>query len=178
LTLRTTSSLVDSIAWTSDKPKIVDPGTGEVARPAAGQPDAVVTLMAQVSLNGYSDTRSFVLTVKAQASANSKPIASIIPQIDLTVGGAVYEIPYSALATDPDGDELTITGITSSAAIQVVKQANSLSIRAVSAGLPFLWVTVSDGRGGSVTVIIIVRISAAPIGFDLPLHAASGGVNS
>ncbi|WP_176706112.1 S-layer homology domain-containing protein, partial [Paenibacillus hemerocallicola] len=77
LTLRTTSSLVDSIVWTPDKPAVVNPLTGVVVRPVAGEPDAVVTLTVQVSLNGYSEIRTFTVSVKAQAPVNNEKAEAI-----------------------------------------------------------------------------------------------------
>ncbi|WP_176706883.1 immunoglobulin-like domain-containing protein, partial [Paenibacillus hemerocallicola] len=95
LTLRTTSSLVDYIAWTSDKPAVVDPLNGDVVRPAAGQPDAVVTLTAQVSLNGYSEIRTFAVSVKAQEPVNNEKAEAIEAAIK-AIEAVGTPITYSA----------------------------------------------------------------------------------
>lgn len=64
LNLKSASSFGNSIVWSSDRPDVVHAVTGSVTRPVAGQPDSNVTLTAVVSQKGYSNTRTFIVTVK------------------------------------------------------------------------------------------------------------------
>ena len=49
LFLPATGRFGSSIVWTSSNPAVVDPATGEVKNPAAGEPAVVVTLTAKVT---------------------------------------------------------------------------------------------------------------------------------
>lgn len=53
------------ITWASDTPGVVS-NTGDVVRPAFGEPDATVVLTATISKGGASDTRQFTVVVLAQ----------------------------------------------------------------------------------------------------------------
>ncbi|WP_234986656.1 LamG-like jellyroll fold domain-containing protein [Demequina sp. NBRC 110055] len=66
LDLPTTGTSGTTIAWVSSDPAIVT-AEGDVTRPAAGSPDAVVTLTATVSNGDVVDTVEFEVTVTARA---------------------------------------------------------------------------------------------------------------
>ncbi len=65
ITLPSTGALGASIVWVSSHPDIVS-ATGDVTRPAPGEPDAVVTLTATVELNGELRTLTYTVTVPAR----------------------------------------------------------------------------------------------------------------
>ncbi|MCC2683545.1 MAG: hypothetical protein K0R75_444 [Paenibacillaceae bacterium] len=160
--LRTTSDLVGSIEWSSDKPLVID-AAGKVARPAVGQANELVTLTATLALNGYAESRSYSVTVKAQA-VNHAPVGSKVSLISLIVG-VEHEIAYSTLATDSDGDLLTATDVTyPSDTFTIEKKTGSLVIKALSGGsitkLQIITVRLIDGRGGAVDVSFIVSVAA------------------
>ncbi|KAA6302750.1 MAG: hypothetical protein EZS26_000920 [Candidatus Ordinivivax streblomastigis] len=62
LNLPTTTGNNIAVAWASDKPEIIS-AQGIVNRPANGQPAATVTLTATLTKDGYSETKTFTLTV-------------------------------------------------------------------------------------------------------------------
>ncbi|MFF7163383.1 family 43 glycosylhydrolase [Streptomyces sp. NPDC008086] len=59
---RTGTAGGSSISWASDAPSVVS-ATGEVTRPAAGQPDGHATLTATLKKGTVTDTRTFEVTV-------------------------------------------------------------------------------------------------------------------
>lgn len=63
LFLPATGRFGSSIVWTSSNPAVVDPATGEVKNPAAGEPAVVVTLTAKVTFGSAEASRSFVVKV-------------------------------------------------------------------------------------------------------------------
>lgn len=71
LTLPTVGSQGSTIAWTSSDPSVISP-TGEVTRPAAGAPDATVTLTARITSGPVSRTKTFTVTVLA------KPVGGLV----------------------------------------------------------------------------------------------------
>ncbi|MFN0220089.1 MULTISPECIES: family 43 glycosylhydrolase [Paenibacillus] len=54
------------VTWTSDKPAILS-SAGKVTRPAKNEQDAVVTLTAELSRGGYTDTQTFQVNVLADS---------------------------------------------------------------------------------------------------------------
>ncbi|WP_249866059.1 immunoglobulin-like domain-containing protein [Paenibacillus konkukensis] len=63
------------ITWTTSDAGIVS-AAGQVNQPAFGQPDRQVTLTANLNLNGNLATRSFEITIKAQAVSDARAVAN------------------------------------------------------------------------------------------------------
>lgn len=61
-----------SITWYSSYPHIVSNDGKTINRPAAGSGDVKVTLTAVISAGGYSDTKTFTITVKQQLTDTEK----------------------------------------------------------------------------------------------------------
>ncbi|MEV0637580.1 family 43 glycosylhydrolase [Streptomyces sp. NPDC050619] len=61
---RTGTAGGSAISWASDDPAVVSE-TGKVTRPAAGEPDARVTLTATLKKGAVTDTKTFDVTVRA-----------------------------------------------------------------------------------------------------------------
>ncbi|WP_438445370.1 immunoglobulin-like domain-containing protein [Gorillibacterium sp. sgz5001074] len=57
-----------TITWASSNPTVLSDDGLEVNRPAAGQPDAAVTLTATVTYGSVSKTKVFTVTVKAETN--------------------------------------------------------------------------------------------------------------
>ncbi|MBW5446069.1 hypothetical protein GE107_08340 [Cohnella sp. CFH 77786] len=75
LTLPTVGANGSAIAWVSSAPAIISNDGKTVNRPAAGQGDAVVTLIATISSNGVTDVKPFTVTVKQQLTDAQKVAA-------------------------------------------------------------------------------------------------------
>ena len=96
-----------TVTWTSSNTDVIA-NDGKVTRPAAGQPDANVTLTAKITAGEASDTKDFIVTVKAEEAGGSKtPPALTIDTTDNKVGQAV-DITF----TDDETWRGAITGIT------------------------------------------------------------------
>lgn len=110
---------------------------------------------------GGSATASVSVTVNDAASANRAPIAND----DHGVALKGYDIDIDVLAndSDPDGDPLTVTEVrhTGPGNATVTINANNTvhyqSIRGFS-GDDFFEYTISDGRGGTATATVNVRV--------------------
>jgi len=75
LTLPASGVNGSAITWVSANPSIISNDGKTVNRPAAGQGDATVVLNAIISAGGYSDAKSFTLTVKQQLTDAQKVAA-------------------------------------------------------------------------------------------------------
>ncbi len=96
-----------TVTWTSGNTNVIT-NDGKVTRPAAGQPDVNVTLTATITAGEASDTKDFIVTVKAEEAAGSKtPPALTADTTDNRVGQAV-DITF----TDDETWCGAITGIT------------------------------------------------------------------
>jgi hypothetical protein len=71
LTLPATGAYGSSVAWSSDRPEVID-GNGVVHRPAAGQDAVTVQLTATVTSGAASATRTMTATVPALPPARAK----------------------------------------------------------------------------------------------------------
>jgi hypothetical protein len=65
ITLPASGYYGSSVIWYSSHPQILSDDGRIVNRPAIGQDDVTVTMMAYLTLNGVGDLRTFTLTVKA-----------------------------------------------------------------------------------------------------------------
>ncbi len=113
LFLPATGRFGSSIVWTSSNPAVVDPATGEVKNPAAGEPAVVVTLTAKVTFGSAEASRSFVVKVLPlggevqtdKAAVHDDRNAIVIPlfttaDMDLPTSGAVAA-PFPGAAQTP-----------------------------------------------------------------------------
>ena len=94
LVLMTEGKNGSSITWKSSNPKVLSDDGKVVARPAAGQPDAVVTLTATVTYHTYSVTKSFELHVTAESGLSNLQEFSLA-DVELTD-------PYYVTVTEKD----------------------------------------------------------------------------
>ena len=101
------ASGLTSVAWIVDNPA-VDAATGAVTRPAAGEPDAVVTLIATVTLGEKTAQKTITVTVPAleedQAQKTLKKAAEALTAQALTpvefTGGSDYGYAQDSAALD------------------------------------------------------------------------------
>jgi len=70
LTLASAGGNGTTITWASNKTAVIS-NAGVVTRPVFGMPDQSVTMTATITKNAASDTKAFVLTVKAQATCST-----------------------------------------------------------------------------------------------------------
>ncbi len=75
LTLPVKGASGSQIAWVSSAPAVISNDGKTVNRPAIGLGDAAVTLMATLTSNGVTDTKSFALVVKQQLNDTDKVAA-------------------------------------------------------------------------------------------------------
>ncbi|WP_201318930.1 immunoglobulin-like domain-containing protein [Paenibacillus sp. EPM92] len=83
-----------TITWASSHPAIID-GTGDVNRPAAGQPDAIVTLTATIISGAESLTKPFTVIVVAEGDKGD--VAADRAQLDL---GEISQVTSSLYLPD------------------------------------------------------------------------------
>ncbi len=126
---------------------------------AVGAPTVTVT-----ANDGYGGTADAPFTVTVTSTSTPPPppppppppdnnppeVATAIA--DQAVGvGASADVALDGVFTDPDGDTLTLSAVssdTTSAAVAVT--GNTLTITGVAAGIPTVTVSASDGKGGNV----------------------------
>lgn len=82
------------ISWSSSDPSVVD-AKGHVTRPAEGQPDAVVTLTAEITSGDVTASKSFVLTVRAIGSGTTGQTAELTGASSVHAGEQ-FDLIYSA----------------------------------------------------------------------------------
>ncbi|MDR1799806.1 MAG: tandem-95 repeat protein [Bifidobacteriaceae bacterium] len=152
-------------------------GTVTVAGVAAG----VTSLTVSVS-DGQAST-SVVVAVEVTANPNTAPAAKQpLAAIQLTPGGAASFVA-SDVATDPDGDPLTVLGIAGMPAAQyatVALNSGVVTVTGVAAGQTAVSVLVSDGLASAVVVVPINvsgHANATPVALSpgLSLELAPGG---
>lgn len=66
-----------TISWISDNPDVINPETGEVTRPEAGEEDVTVTLTATFSVDDVEETVMYVVIVKARKEVGEEPVTVI-----------------------------------------------------------------------------------------------------
>ncbi|WP_282940808.1 immunoglobulin-like domain-containing protein [Paenibacillus sp. RC67] len=75
LLLPTVGNNGSAITWTTSNTSILT-AAGQVKQPAYGEPDQTVTLTANLNLNGNLASKTFVVTVKAQAISDTQAVAN------------------------------------------------------------------------------------------------------
>ena len=76
LLLPKTGAFGCALNWHSTNPDVIDPETGIVTRPAAGEPSAHVTLTVTVSRGAYSVTASFDIVVLAESASDDLAVVT------------------------------------------------------------------------------------------------------
>lgn len=100
------------------------------------------------------DGEGGVTAQTATSLVNRPPVSSgvlTIAQTDVGVGRVLATADLLANVTDPDGDTLTITGITVTGGTATVSGTGPYTLTATAAGTVTLSIVVSDGRGATVT---------------------------
>ncbi|WP_171684257.1 immunoglobulin-like domain-containing protein [Paenibacillus planticolens] len=91
LKLSTKGKYRSTITWISSNPAVVDE-TGHVSRPGAGQPNAVVTLTANITSGSAAATKTFTITVVAQGDKGD--LAADQAELELSGVGTVTKNVY------------------------------------------------------------------------------------
>lgn len=152
-----------SISWSSSAPGVVS-STGKVTRPAAGEPDATVTLSASITRGSNSASREFTVTVTAQPGADVRAQADldavVIPNatdvrgnITLPEVGAVHGSTITWTAS-PDG--VVSTSAQDGKAAGVVTRGSADTAVTLTASV----------AGTTATRSIPLTVRAAPEGLD------------
>ncbi len=147
-------SSVPSVATAS-----ISISTLTVAPVTAG--NATITVTASDNRGGTVST-NFTVTV---TEANRGPmVTNVISNQTLTVGGAPFTRDLNAspvVFSDPDGDALTYTVSSNATNIAAASISGStLTVAPVAAGNATITVTADDGRGGSISTMFGVTVSA------------------
>ncbi|MEC1771884.1 S-layer homology domain-containing protein [Schinkia azotoformans] len=130
--------------------------------------DGVTIVAVDVSDGKEKVTVTFEVVVK---NSNHAPVAEIVTVDPVYEGAPAIEFTASQLATDPDGDELTIVGATSSnldiatARIEGGKLIITPAVDVSGDGVTTVTVDVSDGKE-KVTVtfeVVVKNINHAPV---------------
>ncbi len=111
LVLPTQGAMGSTITWSSSNPEIIS-NDGKVTRPAAGEPNAEVILIATITKGEAFDTREFVCTVlaeltdQAKAEADASAInlgdtSSVVSDLTLPTVGTTYGSAISWESSDP-----------------------------------------------------------------------------
>lgn len=106
-----------AVTWVSSNPSIVSADGKTVNRPAAGQGDATVQLNAVITNGGYTDSKTFTLTVKQQLTDAQKveaDKAALVPGFAAPDTADAVTKHLTLPATGPNGSAVVwISGNTS-----------------------------------------------------------------
>jgi|GEM_PF-820453 len=153
ITAKSSAAAVATVSVTS--------GGASLTVTAVAEGTATITVTADDGKGGtVSD--SFTVTV---AAANAVPrVASAIGDLSGLTPGATRAVSLAGVFQDADGDSLTITAKSSTAAVATVSVASggaSLTVTAVAEGTATITVTANDGKGGTVSDSFTVTVAAA-----------------
>jgi beta-xylosidase len=135
-----------AISWESSVPDVVS-STGEVTRPAAGEPDASVTLTATLTRGSATSTKDFDVTVlaapTAQSDVDDAAAALAIPNLDdvrgnLTLPGAPSGMEIEWVSSAPavistDGVVTRATEDTTVTLTATLRNGDTTAVREFSA---------------------------------------------
>ncbi|WP_341504227.1 Ig-like domain-containing protein [Gallaecimonas sp. GXIMD4217] len=120
--------------------------------------------------DGRGGSASALVTVTVAEPANQAPRAA---NDEASTGhGQAVTIPVLANDSDPDGDSLTVTGVTGVNGAAVINEDGSITFTPASgfSGTETFSYQVADGRGGHATAGVAVSVAApinnAPIAMD------------
>jgi hypothetical protein len=102
------------------------------------------------------------VTITVSARPNRAPVA--VDDTATTAFGTAVAINVLANDSDPDGDPLTISGVTTPANGSVVANGSTITYTPLGrfAGVDRFTYTIDDGRGGTATANVTVTVGAAP----------------
>ncbi|MCK5788653.1 MAG: C10 family peptidase, partial [Chlamydiia bacterium] len=126
----------------------------------AGIGSATITLTAD---DGNGGTVDDVFTVSVNAAANNPPVViNPISDVDLEEGFGTYNIDFSNVFDDADGDELTYSVSSSNTSVVGVSiSGTNVVITEAGIGSATITLTANDGNGGTVADVFIVNVDAA-----------------
>lgn len=112
-------------------------------------------------------------------TVNRNPAAKNIPDQTATLDAAASTVDLSAYFSDPDGDPLTYKAISADkSVVSTTIVGKQLQLQAAALGQTTITVTADDGRGGTLTQDIVVRVNRSPqILTPLADRKASVGTN-
>ncbi len=143
--------------------------------PVAGG-STIITVTANDG-NGGTVSQTFTVFV------NRAPVATVIPNQTLQLGGANGTLNIASFFTDADGNTLTFTSANATPSIATAVLAGStFTLAPVAAGSTIVTVTANDGNGGTITQTFTVLVNRAPVATIIPnqviqLGAASSTFN-
>ena len=153
LTLSVTSSdeTVVTLAFANDQLTITEVGLGV----------STITVTAEDG-NGGSVSDEFTFTV-TEIPNGIPVVANAIDDEELEEGFGTRNVSFTGVFTDPDGDALTVSVVSSDANVVTVAIANDeIVITEVGVGVSTITVTAEDGNGGSVSHEFTFTVTAAP----------------
>ena len=115
--------------------------------------------------NGLTATQ--IIAVLVTAAPNRAPVAAgTIPPVTLTAGTSATNVNVSTYFSDPDGDTLSYTAVSTDTAKATVSVAGSIVIiTPVAAGAAFVQVTANDGSlTAQQTIAVAVNQGTANVG--------------
>ena len=96
-------------------------------------------------------------------TVNRNPVASDVPEQVATLDAAASTVDLSAYFTDPDGDALSYKVVSSDENVIAASISGKLlQMEAIALGQTKVTVKAEDGKGGTVTKDIVVRVNRSP----------------
>ncbi|WP_187445790.1 Ig-like domain-containing protein [Bacillus infantis] len=131
--------------------------------PAGVEPAEAISNYESVKNNiqkiGGKDNPDYVPGGATVIPNRAPAVAAEVSDQNLTAGSAPFSIELGSVFTDPDGDALQLTAVSSAADVADASlQGATLLITAVTAGASTITVTADDGRGGIVYESFIVNV--------------------
>ena len=133
-----------------------------------GEGKATVTLTAQdADGNRVNDTFEVtVIPAQLQHGNNVPTVSNAIADATIVSEDGTHQASLSGVFDDADGDDLTITAISSNedvATVSVSAGYSALTVTAEARGTAIIIVTADDGEGGSVEDFFVVKVKSAPV---------------
>ena len=139
---------------------VVISGRSIVYTPAAGYsgPDAFGYTVS----DGRGGTASATVAITVTPQPNRPPVA--VDDAATTLIGTPVNVNVLANDSDPDGDPLTISGVTTPANGSVIASGGTITYTPALrfTGVDRFTYTIDDGRGGSATANVTITVNAAP----------------
>ena len=122
---------------------------------------ATVTVTARDS-DGLTAAQTIAVTVGSAPNRAPERVGTIAPVI-LTAGGSPSTVNVSSKFSDPDGDSLTYTAVSSNTVVATVSVSSAtVTITPVAEGTSTVTVTARDPNGLTAAQTIAVLVTAAP----------------